>query len=236
VGEFGLVHNVAAVLSYVTANFSAVGSCSVGVCVTPDCGFPAVLPKSHGAVLDAGRALTASGPAGSGSAVKSRGGEYRVVLPVPATANGLPSGTYTVTGSGGADVGPFSATLSLAATLHWSNQAQISTINRQADLTVTWNSDYNSGHVLIGGTSSYPQAGKTALFLCSEESTKGAFTIPSFVLSAMPVAPAAGANASPSRGYLFVAGHPLDNTFAAPGLDLGFFSEVSMEAKQVAYQ
>ena len=120
--------------------------------------------------------------------------------------------------------------------MHWTNQAQISTINRQADLTVTWSSDYNSGHVLIGGTSSYPQAGKTAVFLCSEEASKGAFIIPSFVLSAMPVALAAGANASPSRGYLFVAGHPLDNTFAAPGLDLGFFSEVSLEAKQVPYQ
>jgi hypothetical protein len=33
-----------------------------------------------------------------------------------------------------------------------------------------------------------------------------------------------------------VAGHPLDNTFAAPGLDLGFFSEVSRESKQVAYE
>ena len=89
---------------------------------------------------------------------------------------------------------------------------------------------------MIGGTSSYPQAGKAAVFLCSEESSKGAFNIPSFGLSAMPVALAAGANALPSRGYVFVAGHPLDNTFAAPGLDLGFFNEVSLEAKQVAYQ
>lgn len=231
VAEFGLVHNVGPALSYVTATLSAVGSCSVGVCVTGDCGFPAVMPRTHGAVLDAGKSLSVSGPAGTGSATKLRGGDYRVILPGATTPTGLPTGTYTVTGPGGADIDAFSATLSLPATLHWTNQAQISTISRASDLTVTWNAERNSGHVLIGGTSSYPAAGKFAIFLCSEESSKGTFTIPSFVLSAMPV-PAS----TSGRGYLFLASHPFDNTFTATNLDLAFFREISLEAKQVLYQ
>ena len=229
--EFGLVHDVGPALAYVTATVSAVGTCSVGVCVTGDCGFPAVMPRTHGAVLDAGTSLSVSGPAGTGSAAKLRGGNYRVILPGPTTPNGLPAGTYTVTGPGGANIGPFSASLSLPATLHWTNQAQISTISRASNLTVTWNTERNSGHVLIGGTSSYPAAGKTAIFLCSEDSAKGTFTIPAFVLSAMPAPSSGGA-----RGNLFVASHPFDNTFSAAGLDLGFFREISLEAKQVVYQ
>ena len=230
VAEFGVVHNIAPALAYVSANYSAVGSCSVGICVTPDCGFPAVMPRTHGAVLDAGRSLAASGPAGNSTAAKLRGGDYRALFPAGTNTGGLPAGNYTVTGSGGVDIGAFSANLSLPAALHWTNQAQISTINRLTDLTVTWNSARNSGHVLIGGTSSYPAAGKFAIFLCSEESSKGSFTIPSFVLSAMPIPPTA------AHGYLFVASHPFDNTFTARGLDLGFFREILMEARQVDYQ
>jgi uncharacterized protein (TIGR03437 family) len=230
IAEFGVVHDVGPALSYVTANVSAIGSCSLGVCVTADCGFPAVLPRTHGAILDAGKTLSVSGPAGSGSAAKLRGGDYRVVLPLATTSTGLPTGTYTVTGLGGADIGAFSATLNLPATLHWTNQAQISAINRQADLTMTWNPERNSGYVLIGGTSSYTAAGKTAMFLCSEDSSKSTFTVPSFVLSAMPVPPTGG------RGYLFLASYPFDNPFTAKNLDLAFFREISLEAKQVLFQ
>ncbi|HLK49731.1 MAG TPA: hypothetical protein VKT49_16425 [Bryobacteraceae bacterium] len=236
VADFGIVHKVAAALSYITSTFSAVGSCSVGVCVTADCGFPAVMPRQHGAVLDAGRSLTVSGPAGSASASKLRGGDYRAILPLAATSSGLAPGTYTVTGLGGADVGAFSASLALPATLHWTNQPQITRVNRQASLTITWNTDAGPGHVLVGGTSSYPATGTSGIFLCSEERSKGSFTIPSFVLSALPVPSAAGSNTAPGRGYIFLASHPLDNSFTAPGLDVGFFRDISIESKPVSYQ
>ncbi len=72
------------------------------------------------------------------------------------------------------------------------------------------------GYVLFGGAASWQE--NRMAFACIEEARRGTFTVPEFILKAMPAAPA-------ERGYLFLAQHPLDTRFTAPGLDLGYFQE-----------
>ena len=63
-------------------------------------------------------------------------GEYGATL-----AAGIPSsgGTFTFTGSGGADVGPFTATVTMSNPLfNWTNQSAAATVDRTQGLTYTW--------------------------------------------------------------------------------------------------
>ena len=45
----------------------------------------------------------------------------------------------------------------------------------------------------------------------------------------MPAVPA-------DRGYLFLAQHPLDTRFTAPGLDLGYFLNFTNDSKVVEFR
>jgi hypothetical protein len=75
------------------------------------------------------------------------------------------------------------------------------------------------------------------MFLCGEKAAKGSFTIPSFVLSALAVDEGPGPfGQPPAPGYLFLAVHPLANTFTAPGIDLGYFSDFSLDVKELPFQ
>ena len=136
----------------------------------------------------------------------------------------VPPGVYTITGTGGNDVGPFTAVLNITDSLVWTNKAAIGTIDRTRPLTLTWTGAAASAYVLIGGFSH--NSGDGALFTCVEEGRKGTFTIPSFVLSALP--PSVGASAN-----LFIAQHPFSNSIPIPGFDLAFFANGSSDYKPV---
>jgi hypothetical protein len=52
------------------------------------------------------------------------------------SATAIPSsgGTFSFTGTGGANVGAFSSTLTLSPLLSWTNQAAVSSVNRRQRL------------------------------------------------------------------------------------------------------
>ena len=144
-------------------------------------------------------------------------GQYQVSLGAGFPMTTAPPGVYTVAGTGGNDVGPFTAVLNISDSLVWTNKAAIGPIDRTRPLTLTW-SGVAAGSVLIGGFSH--NSGDAALFSCVEDARQGTFTIPSFVLSALP--PTAGASAT-----LFIAQHPFSNSIPIPGFDLAFFANVA---------
>jgi hypothetical protein len=126
----------------------------------------------------------------------------------------LVPGTYTVDSApGGADIGPFHATLNFPAEL-------TSTVQQSAaGTTVNWRGGDPEGYVVIQGTAQSP-AGVSTSFSCVERTGAGQFTLPPYVLASLPGNPT-------DITALTAAGSSPQNRFKAPGLDLGYFSYCS---------
>ncbi|HUJ49736.1 MAG TPA: hypothetical protein VLW25_06040 [Bryobacteraceae bacterium] len=117
-------------------------------------------------------------------------------------------GTFTFTGTGGPDVGPFSVTVSDPSPLVWTNQQSITSVNRSQDLTVTWTGGIPGTWVQIGGGSTTVSVSGT--FLCYAPVSAGQFTIPSYVLLASPV----------GNGGINLINQSNNQPFQATGLDI----------------
>ncbi len=213
VAGLGRYSSPAALAAAVGGLFPSQGTCT---------SLPSASVSRFAAGLDAGASLALSGQAGSFTMALTRTGEYQTLFGNAPSGRDLPPGSYTVTGSGGRDVGAFSATLNVAGNVVWTNKAAISTIDRSQPLTVTWTGGTSPGYVLIGG---YVNGGQEG-FVCSEDVNKGSFTIPSFVLSTLPAA----------SGGMFVSPHPLSQQISIPGVDLTYFMDGSNDAKSLGYR
>ncbi len=124
-------------------------------------------------------------------------------------------GTFTFNGSGGADVGPFSATLTIASpNFNWTNPSAATTIDRTQGLLYTWTGGLPGTYVLLGGTST--GSGVTAGYSCKVAVEAGQFTVPSYILLGMPA----------GSGGVSIQQHDTDSSFSAMGLDDGGISAV----------
>jgi len=179
--------------------------------------------------LDAGT-LSLVGPAGGSpiSITATNKGVYNKLL---GGSNGFPAppylspGSYTLTGTGGADVGPFTSTLNLPATFTWTNMDAIASVTRSNGVTVNWTG--GAGYLLIRGYSAIltsPDTGAGAMFICLAPASAGAFTVPPNVLLALP---ASALTPAYPLGGLTVEDVAASTTFTPnppSGLDLGNFS------------
>lgn len=214
---------------------AALGSAEVpvaGACVVPPGSYPSAL-GSASAGLDAGASLLLTGAAGS-SVLKlsNTKGQYYALFGSSLTGPNIPLGAYTISGSGGKDVGAFSATISVGNHLAISNKSSLSTVNRTKPLTVTWTGGVAGSYVLIGGNTPNGSASAVrvpnANFACAEDGGKGAFTIPAYILSSM--------NATgPAKGTILISPHPLSNQIAIPGIDLAYFVDGSTDSAIVTF-
>jgi uncharacterized protein (TIGR03437 family) len=164
--------------------------------------------------LDAG-AITLTGPAGLSIALPAqlgiKGSDGAILA-----AGIIPSGgTFTFNGAGGADVGPFSSTLTVASpNFKWTNQSGATTIDRTQGLLYTWTGGLPGTYVLLGGTST--GSGVTAGYSCKVAIEAGQFTVPSYILLGMPA----------GSGGASIQQHDTDTGFSATGLDIGGVSSV----------
>lgn len=111
-------------------------------------------------------------------------------------AYGITSGNFTVTGPGGAAVGALSAEVnvsSAAASFAWTNQnITSSAISRTSPLKITWTGGDPNGYVditAIGSTetTTFPTATAPGVLIeCIAPASAGSFTIPTYVLAALP--------------------------------------------------
>jgi hypothetical protein len=176
--------------------------------------------------LDAGPLLSLTGQAGSWMLALSSTGEYQTLFGSTPAGPNVPPGNYVISGTGGKDIGAFSSPLNVSGNITWTNKSLISTVDRSQPLTVTW-SGAGSGSVLLGGYSE--SRGQAPIdFVCAEDAAKGSFTIPSFILSALP--------AATNGGVMFIAPHPLSHQVTIPGIDLAYFMDASSDSRSVGYR
>ena len=187
--------------------------------------------------LDAGPALSVTGPRGLRHMFRGLHGGYEAFLGGGTLPEYLLPGPYIVdNGSGGTGVGPFQAILNLLPPLTWTNEAQIGDVPRTADLTVTWNGgDQDREFVMIAGVSVNTISKAQASFLCSERVAAGRFVVPAMVLSSLPTSSEWTGEGVPS--VLAVGSMPLMTSavFTAPGLDLGLFYYMNGRIRSVHY-
>lgn len=177
--------------------------------------------------FDAGR-LELSGPDGVREIARQSKGSYSSLLgqltegsDVPATpGNGLflAQGEYTFSGSGGEDVGAFTARLSVPAPLVWVNTvASLERIDRASDLTIEWRDSTAGQVVTVSGFAMVPGSRPLvgAGFTCLERGDKERLTVPSYILSALPAT-----TSSDADGMITIGANALRPAeFTAPGLD-----------------
>jgi uncharacterized protein (TIGR03437 family) len=243
--------------SYSIGNLSSFGSTqgasAVGQCVvtrrlsTQDQLLAATLPPN---LLDAGAQLTLNGPNANNTAVP-RGADksYSKSLATPGLPGGIPglpggggstaviaAGAYTMAGTGGADVGAFTARLNMPAPIVWSNKASITDINRSASVTPTWTGAGNNIVAIIGlagkqagGTATAPIY-DTGFFVCLANGSAGSFTVPASILTQLPATTGSILDGSGLSffGLQMVTDPSQSGTFTAPltaggSLDTGIF-------------
>ncbi len=124
-------------------------------------------------------------------------------------------GTFTFTGTGGADVDPLTSTLTFTNPLMgWTNPGVAATIDRSQGFTATWTGGNPGSYVFVTGTSSSTATAAapaiTVGFTCLANAGDGQFSVPSYILSALP----------PGKGGVEVQ-NDIYLPLTATGLDIG---------------
>ena len=187
---------------------AAILTTSIGGCTVIQETFSgANLNSPPGIPLDAGSQLTLNGPGVPNKAVPKSGGAYNVSLSqIGSSTSLIQAGEYTVTGPGGADVGQFTASLTVPAPLTWTNQSSITSIDRSQPLGITWTGGGSGYQVAIegysGSTNTTTKLNTATIFVCLADSAAGSFTVPPAVLLQLPVS--SGDITSGALGFLTV--------------------------------
>ncbi len=200
--------------------------------------------------LDAGASLRLLGPKGTKQVPAFQTGTtkflFGVALGGGVALPGLPAppplyldpGTYTVdNGAGGADVGPFTATLEIPAPFVWTNVDASASIDRAAGFDVTWTGGDPGTKVFIAGSVSLtdPATKKVSggrYFSCSEDNSASHLFIPAEVLLTLPPSTT---TASVSNGSIIVS-NGVTAKFDLPGIDQSQFYFTLGIARNPEYQ
>jgi uncharacterized protein (TIGR03437 family) len=140
------------------------------------------------AVADAGSSFTVTGPNGS-KVLTGNPGQFSATLSAAGTF--LSPGAYTLTSTGGADIGGISAAFNLPAAPVLTSPANfyLPPVTRSSGLTVTWTGGGPNAFVQIqvqAVTDSTNTNG--AIAVCNVAASAGTFTIPPYALLALPAA------------------------------------------------
>jgi hypothetical protein len=209
-----------------------------------------------GVLLDAGARLTLNGPGASNVAMNKDANSYNATLYSSGFGgfggSGQPTivaGTYSVAGTGGADVGAFNTSIAVPGTFTWTNQANLpDSIPRSSNLTITWTGGGEglvsitgiSGSTLAGGSTENPII-DAGVFACTAPASAGNFSVPSSVLQQLP---AIAATSETGIGMLLVNAIPdpskNQGVFTAPltaggSIDWGFISYSIGAAKSTGW-
>lgn len=193
--------------SYISrGSVASVGSCALVQTGTGSTG------TTTSTALDAGT-ITVTGP--NGTATLTAEPIAGIGISFAQLASGfIPSsgGAFTFKGSGGANVGSFSATVNFPnPLLNWTNESANATVSRAAGATVSWTGGAANTFVVVGGSSSSSSTGVSASFYCFAPVAAGQFTVPASILLSMPA----------GTGTMSVENETPYATFTATGLDTG---------------
>ena len=185
--------------------------------------------------LDPGTHFSISGPGGSESASLTSStaalGSSLPLWSLPGTLF-LSPGTYTVSGTGGADIGGVNVQITVPGPITWSNRDQTTTVSRAQPLTLTWSGGPSGQTIAILGENSDLRTNSSALFYCVAPAGATSFTVPPQILAAIPPS---RPNALDSTGIIFITSSSLE-LFQARGLTVGVASTVNRTGKTVIFQ
>ena len=198
--------------------------------------------------LDAGPVININGPKGVKQLTKTQGGGgYSATFSsgtpsIPGLPGGTPAadylepGTYRIdNGSGGSGanaVGAFNVSITIPQLLNWTNMDAVETVTRSNGQEITWTGGDPSGLVYIYGlsTSGATANAVSSIFYCTERTSAGRFTIPSYVLLTLP------ATSGQNFGFLSVNNVVNPVPFTAPGLDVGAVTATAGSSKTVTFR
>jgi hypothetical protein len=216
--------------------------------VTPNIGQCAVIPYGQllqyanltVTTLDAGASLTSVGPPGTAIAAKSTAGGQISYDAGNLAATYVGAGRYSITGPGGANVGPFSANLDVGTPLVWTNTDAAKTITRSSGLNVTWTGGSSGSIVTITGASFSLNGASVSgsTFICLANRSAGQFTVPASVLNQLPPSSviSAGGFSIVTRGTLAVGLSGNGVRVNASGLDYLTISDNTLTSITPQYQ
>ncbi len=172
------------------------------------------IPFSGASVLDGGSTYAVTGPKGS------------VTLPTNGrvaafnmTGAFLVPGNYTFSGAGGADIGPFSGSFAVPSPATLVSPANNGTATRANGLPVTWTGGSGILQIEVDSCSDN-SCNSGAAAVCNVSSGAGSFTIPPYVMQALPASASAGVVISNNSTILFTA----------TGLNAGFLTIYTNES------
>lgn len=166
-------------------------------------------PFASAADLNAGSSFTIQGPNGMTTVGQSLLGGSSTTISSAGTF--LAPGNFTVTGTGGADIGPFTANFTLAGVPPMTAPTNNTTVTRANGMTVAW-TPAPSGSVwieLVSATDSHYTSGFTTN--CVAPASAGTFAIPAYAL--LPHVPGNFTNVQLFSSHSF--------PFTAPGANAG---------------
>ncbi len=223
---------------------------SAGTCVTYRL-MQSVIPDytnakfGFGRVLNAGTALALSGP-----------GIQNEMTPDPYQQNAytnqshfptpFTNGDWTITGTGGGEVGPFAASIVLPGLVSWTNASQYYSTRSQnvtrGPLPITWVGGAADQIVIISGTSTIsdpivPENSRGAGFSCAVPATAGAFTVPADIVQTLPAVPSGVISYFGTLGLKTYGSSAFSAPLIAGGaIDAGVFSWAVVDTRPVIWQ
>jgi len=193
--------------------------------------------------LDAGARVTLSNSSGVATALTlASKGAYSVQQGGGGGGGGgnrqpfLVPGVFTLdNGSGGADVGHFTASITVPTTVVWTNQPPLGgNVPLSRDLPITWRGGGPNDVVVIFGFSISPAVpnGLVGEFVCAARASDGQFTVPRDVMANIPatILPLTAPTSALSVGSFSNA------RFTATGLDFGYAWSLVSSFQVVAFQ
>jgi uncharacterized protein (TIGR03437 family) len=147
----------------------------------------------------------------------------------------LSPGAYTMTSSGGTDVGPFSASFNIPQPLTWNNRNQLTTLDRTQPLTISWTGGDTGQEIAVVGVGEDLPTNSSAVFKCVALPGASSLTVPPDLLSNLP---ATRGNPLQSKDIIYLvtlAGTSLQK-LGAKGLDQGSTAYFYINGKTVVLQ
>jgi uncharacterized protein (TIGR03437 family) len=152
-----------------------------------------------GVELSAGPALQVAGSNGNSQgiirATDATGAESGGYLAVVAGGGLLGAANWTLTGTGGPDVGPFTASITLPTNFDWTNSGNVvtSTGVPRSDITIIWQGGTSPADpvVYVFGNSTVintadPSKNRGKSFSCAAPASAGKLTVPQSVIQQLP--------------------------------------------------
>ncbi len=168
--------------------------------------------------LDAG-VLTYSGPGAAAQTIPliSTGIYSLGTTATNLTGITINPGTHTVRGAGGAQVGPFTATLNVAGLFNGRTDITGTTFSQTSGFTATWDACPDpAGQVYIAGFSANTTTKTQGVFFCAAACADRSYRVDSTVLRQLPIS-------SSQAAGVFVQFVGTPSRFTATGIDAGYF-------------